>query len=56
MDWSRAFDCIFHDLVIAKLAAYSLSLSGLKLMLSYLSHCQQCVKKQYLVFRLTSWK
>ena len=56
MNWSRAFDCIFHDLVIAKLAAYSLSLSDLKLMLSYLSYCQQCVKKQYLVFRLTSWK
>ena len=56
MDLSKAFDCILHDLVIAKLAAYSLSLSDLKLMLSYLSHCQQCVKEQYLVFRVTSWK
>ena len=56
MNLSKAFDYIFHDLVIAKLAAYSLSLSDLKLMLSFLSHCQQCVKKQYLVFEVTSWK
>ena len=36
MDSSNAFDFIYHDLVIAKLATYGFSLSHLKLILSYL--------------------
>ena len=41
---SKAFDCIPHDLLIAKLAAYSLSEEALMHILSYLSNHKQCVK------------
>ena len=36
-DVSKAFDCLSHELIITKLNAYGFSLSGLKLMQSYLS-------------------
>ena len=35
---SKAFDCVCHDLVIAKLNAYGLSLSALKLVHNYLQN------------------
>ena len=35
-DLSKAFDCIRHDLLIAKLRAYRLSFPALKLMQDYL--------------------
>ena len=44
MDLSKAFDCLPHDLLVAKLEAYSLDNKALKLMLSYLSGRKQCVK------------
>ena len=35
-DLSKAFDCICHDLLVAKLDAYGLSLPSLKLIQDYL--------------------
>ena len=35
-DLSKAFDCLSHELIIAKLNAYEFSLSALKLKQSYL--------------------
>ena len=44
MDLSKAFDCLPHDLLIAKLEAYGVTNDALKLILSYLSQSKQCVK------------
>ena len=43
-DLSKAFDCLSHELFIAKLNAYGFSLSALKLMQSYLSERKQRTK------------
>ena len=43
-DLSKAFDCLSHELIIAKLNAYGFSLSALKLMQSYLSERKQKTK------------
>ena len=43
-DLPKAFDCIPHDLLIAKLAAYGLSEEALMYILTYLSNRKQCVR------------
>ena len=44
MDLSKAFDCMHHDLFIAKLDAYGITTNSLKLLKSYLTNPQQRVK------------
>ena len=41
---SKAFDCLSHELIIAKLAAYGFKKSALKVMYSYLSERKQRTK------------
>ena len=43
-DLSKAFDCILHDLFIAKLEAYSFQTDALNLVYGYLSNRKQRVK------------
>ena len=44
MDLSKAFDCVNHGLLIAKLSPYGLNKDALQLIRSYLSNRQQRVK------------
>ena len=44
MDLSKAFDCLPHSLIIAKLYAYGLSFDSCELLSSYLSDRVQRVK------------
>ena len=43
-DLYKPFDCIAHDLLIAKLAAYGFSDTALRYIYSYLSNRKQCVR------------
>ena len=52
-DLSKAFDCVPHDLIIAKLEAYGFHLGALKLIHNYWSSIKQKVKVNY-AYR--SWK
>ena len=44
MDLSKAYDCISHELLIAKLEYYGIDEINLKLILNYLSHRKQRTK------------
>ena len=44
MDLFKAFDCLHHDLLVAKMEAYGLDNSALKLIVSYLTGRKYCVK------------
>ena len=44
MDLSKAFDCLSHELVLAKLLAYGVDIKSLKLLQDYLSDQTQRVK------------
>ncbi len=44
MDLSKAFDFLPHDLMAAKLIAYGMSHSAVKILISYLRHRKQRVK------------
>ena len=43
-DLSKAFDCLPHELIIAKLYAYGVDMPSLKLINSYLSKRRQRIK------------
>ena len=44
MDLSKAFDCVPHDLLLAKHAAYGVNESFLCYIYSYLLNRKQCVR------------
>ena len=44
VDWSKAFDAINHNLLLAKLKAYGFSTQALELMSTYLLSRQPCVR------------
>ena len=52
-DLSKAFDCIPHDLIIAKLEAYGFQIDALRLVYDYQSNRKQRVK---LNVTFSSWR
>ena len=54
MDLSKAFDCLPHELIIAKLHAYGVDHDSLRL-ISYLSNRHQKIKLDSVKFFFSSW-
>ena len=52
-DLSKAFDCLSHDFLLAKLIAYGFSLPALRLMQNYLSNRNQRTK---IILEFSSWE
>ena len=52
-DLSKAFNCLSHDLLIAKLRTYGFDIPALRLLHNYLTNRQQRVKIDH---RLSSWE
>ena len=54
MDLFKAFDCVPHDLIIAKLHAYSFDIKALKYILSYLTDREQLtrINRIYSIFQI----
>ena len=52
MDWSKAFDCLPHNILLSKLSAYGLSEDSVLLLKSYLSDRKQQIKISSVV---SSW-
>ena len=48
-DFSKAFDCLNHELLIAKLSSYGFSVSAVRLFDSYLNERKQRVKKKWIL-------
>ena len=47
MDFSKAYSCLPHDLLIAKFEAYGIGKPGSKLLLNYLSNRKQHTKVNF---------
>ena len=52
-DLSKAFNYLFHDLLLAKLNAYDFSLPALRLMQSYVSNRKQ---RTIINLKFSSWQ
>ena len=52
IDLSKAFDCIPHDLLIAKMHAYGFSIDSLKIFFSYLKGKNVKITNTYSVFQV----
>ena len=48
MDLSKVYDCLPHDLIIAKFEPYGLSKNSLKLLLHYLEDRKQCANRMFM--------
>ena len=55
MDLSKAYECVNHHLIIAKLEVYGVGENSLRLIQNYLSNRQQRVKVGSLTIRDYPW-